>query len=106
MTAEKHQHFLLLFFLYILFQRFSSSFLLVTVQALRDSPAYDSFLRRWKLSVYFSLRFQVQPSAILSCSGMIFKITLHPLPHFGIPLIANKNQNNKKGAILLTCSTL
>lgn len=27
-------------------------------QALRDSPAYDSFLRRWKLSVYFSLRFQ------------------------------------------------
>ncbi|DBB11835.1 TPA: hypothetical protein ACH3X3_005984 [Trebouxia sp. C0006] len=27
-------------------------------QALRDSPAYDSFLRRWKVSVYFSLRFQ------------------------------------------------
>ena len=28
-------------------------------QALRDGPAYDSFLKRWKLSVYFSLRFQV-----------------------------------------------
>lgn len=27
-------------------------------QALRDSQAYDSFLKRWKLSVYFSLRFQ------------------------------------------------
>ncbi|DBA94077.1 TPA: hypothetical protein ACH3X1_001724 [Trebouxia sp. C0004] len=30
----------------------------IASQALRDSPAYDSFLRRWKLSVYFSLRFQ------------------------------------------------
>lgn len=29
-----------------------------TFQALRDSTAYDSFLKRWKLSVYFSLRFQ------------------------------------------------
>ncbi|KAL3159356.1 hypothetical protein ABBQ32_011306 [Trebouxia sp. C0010 RCD-2024] len=27
-------------------------------KALLDSPAYDSFLKRWKLSVYFSLRFQ------------------------------------------------
>lgn len=30
-----------------------------TLSALRTSPAYTSFLKRWKLSVYFSLRFQV-----------------------------------------------
>jgi len=70
MTAEKYQRFssslLLVFFLFR--KRFSSSFLLVIVQALRDSPAYDSYLRRWKLSVYFSLRFQVQAST-LSCSA-------------------------------------
>ena len=27
--------------------------------ALRASPSYTSFLRRWKLSVFFSLRFKV-----------------------------------------------
>ena len=29
--------------------------------ALRRSPFYASFLRRWKLSIYFSTRFQVGP---------------------------------------------
>ena len=29
------------------------------VEAFRASPAVDSFLKRWKLPVYFSLRFQV-----------------------------------------------
>ncbi len=60
MTAEKHR-------------LSSSSCLVVIVQALRDSPAYDSFLRRWKLSVYFSLRFQVQASATLFCSAAYFR---------------------------------
>ena len=33
------------------------------LQALQNGPAYDSFLKRWKLSVYFSLRFQVSHSS-------------------------------------------
>ena len=46
------------------------------VEAFRASAAVDGFLKRWKLSVYFSLRFQVvvsqrervQPvSALKSC---------------------------------------
>ena len=40
------------------------------LQALQDSPAYDSFLKRWKLSVYFSLRFQVSHfsgSCVFAC---------------------------------------
>ena len=50
------------------------------VQALRDSPAYDSFLRRWKLSVYFSLRFQVHTviNNTQSSSGMFLIATCHP----------------------------
>ena len=31
--------------------------------ALRKSPFYASFLRRWKLSIYFSTRFQVGPQS-------------------------------------------
>ena len=33
---------------------------LQALAALRASPAYVSFIKRWKLSVYFSLRFQVR----------------------------------------------
>ncbi len=32
------------------------------VEAFRASAAVDGFLKRWKLSVYFSLRFQVLDS--------------------------------------------
>ena len=34
------------------------------LQNLRSCPAHASFMRRWKLSVYFSLRFQVQRTAV------------------------------------------
>lgn len=86
MTAEKRTRFFFFFSSYIFdLHQFAYSFLLVIVQALRDSPAYDSFLRRWKLSVYFSLRFQVQPSATLSCSGMISQITLVYVYHSWYP---------------------
>ena len=33
---------------------------MVCLQVFRSSSAFDSFLKRWKLSIYFSLRFQVQ----------------------------------------------
>lgn len=41
--------------------------------AFRGSAAYAAFLRRWKLGVYASLRFQVSPRAAekeLSCQGV------------------------------------
>jgi hypothetical protein len=34
------------------------------VAAFRAAAPYDTFLRRWKLSVYFSLRFQVGYHAV------------------------------------------
>ena len=33
-----------------------------TLEALRDSDAYTAFQGRWKLSVYYGLRFQVRNS--------------------------------------------
>ena len=55
---------------------------LLLLQALQDGPAYDSFLKRWKLSVYFSLRFQVSHSSnICHNPDSLCFVTLPVRPH-------------------------
>jgi hypothetical protein len=53
------------------------------VEAFRASAAVEGFLKRWKLSVYFSLRFQACAGAILTpslapvCCIVINSLSLH-----------------------------
>ncbi len=43
--------------------------------ALRDSDAYASFQGRWKLSVYYGLRFQVRPQVALHLMRCLYRKT-------------------------------
>lgn len=50
------------------------------LQALHDGPACYSFLKRWKLSVYFSLRFQVSSSSNSHQNPCVCLGALQPVP--------------------------